>query len=71
MKEVDIVDEIETASSSSLIKEQSIALSEFVKYVALLCSIYNVGFRTMADVHVLGIGENRIERVDFILVFPS
>lgn len=54
----DIMDEIEFATFSTMSEEQRTRKRRLVKEIALLCFIYEMDFRNLAEEKNLGVGED-------------
>lgn len=46
-------------------------MSERMKWTVLLCSIYDVDFRKLAEKHRIGIREDLSKKLDFVLTDAS
>lgn len=70
MKAENIVVQVELIASSTLTPIAKTAMRKHIKEITLVCSIYDVHHRKLAEKHELEVGENRIEKVKLVLADP-
>lgn len=67
MKEENIVNESESATSLTRSEQGRTTMSKLVKGMAPLCSVYNVDLRSLAEKHVLGVRKDASGNVQLLL----
>lgn len=69
MKEQKVVDEIKPTAPSTMRENRKTIMNTIFKNMAALCSAYRVDLRHLAEEHDLGVTEDHIRKVDFILAY--
>lgn len=69
-EEENFVEEVSLAMSSEM-SEEVLAVVKMLEVMILVCSIYDVDFRNVADVHELDTAEDVNKNAEFVLVDPS
>lgn len=67
-EEENVVDEREPVAFSTLSEAKSIAISELVKAMVVLCFIYDIDVRKLAEEHELGVIDDVNENINLVML---